>query len=87
MVQKQDPERTTVELRNFELRYAIITNPASGKMTVDQKRSVLAKAAEVLDAEIHGLDTIKASDLAKCAQHLAISCDVLVTAGGGRDPF
>ena len=64
------------------MRYAIITNPASGKMTVDQKRSVLAKAAEVLDAEIHGLDTIKASDLAKCAQHLAISCDVLVTAGG-----
>lgn len=64
------------------MRYAIITNPASGKMTVDQKRAALAEAAEILDAEIHGLDTIKASDLAECAQYLATRCDVLVTAGG-----
>jgi diacylglycerol kinase (ATP) len=65
-----------------KMRYAIITNPASGKMTVDQKRAALAEVAEILDAEIHGLDTIKASDLVECAQYLVTRCDVLVTAGG-----
>jgi diacylglycerol kinase (ATP) len=64
------------------MRYAIITNPVSGKMTVDQKRTVLAKAAEILDANIYGLDTITADDFGQCARELATHCDVLVTAGG-----
>ena len=64
------------------MRYAIITNPVSGKMTVDQKRAVLKEVAEILGAEIHGLDTIQASDLVKCAQDLVTRCDVLVIAGG-----
>ena len=64
------------------MRYAIITNPVSGKMTVDQKRAVLTEVAEILGAEIHGLDTIRASDLAECAQDLVTRCDVLVIAGG-----
>ncbi len=64
------------------MRYAIITSPVSGKMTVDQKRSALAKAVEILDAEIYGLDTISADDLGQCAQEIATRCDVLVTAGG-----
>jgi diacylglycerol kinase family enzyme len=64
------------------MRYAIITNPVSGKMTVDQKRTVLTEVAEILGAEIHGLDTIQASDLAECAQDLVTRCDVLVIAGG-----
>jgi len=51
-------------------------------MTVDQKRSELAKAAEVLDAEIHGLDTVTLDDLGQCARELALRCDVLVVAGG-----
>jgi diacylglycerol kinase family enzyme len=62
------------------MRYAIITNPVSGKMTVDQKRSVLAKAAKILNAEIHGLDSITADDLCQCARGLANYCDVLVAA-------
>ena len=66
----------------MEMRYAIITNPVSGKMTVDQKLSALAKAAEILDAEIHGLDTITADDFGQCARELATRCDVLVIAGG-----
>jgi len=64
------------------MRYAIITNPVSGKMTVDQKCTVLAKAAEILDAEIYGLDTITTEDFGQCARELATHCDVLVTAGG-----
>lgn len=64
------------------MRYAIITNPVSGKMTVDQKLSALGKAAEILDAKIHGLDTVTADDFVQCARELATRCDVLVTAGG-----
>lgn len=64
------------------MRYAIITNPASGRMTVDRKRSELAKAAQILDAQIHGLDTGSAQEFARCAQELAARYDILVTAGG-----
>jgi hypothetical protein len=44
------------------MRYAIITNPVAGKMTVDQKLSALANAAAILDAKIHGLDTTSAAE-------------------------
>jgi diacylglycerol kinase family enzyme len=64
------------------MRYAIITNPVSGKMSVNEKRSALAKPAEILNAEIHGLDTISAKDFSQCARDLASRCDVLVAAGG-----
>ena len=64
------------------MRYAIITNPVSGEMSVDQKRSALAKPAEILGAEIHGLDTKTPADFASCGRDLANSCDVLVAAGG-----
>ena len=64
------------------MRYAIITNPVSGKMTVDQKRTVLAKAAEILDAKIYGLDTATSEDFGQCARDLATYYDVLVTTGG-----
>ena len=64
------------------MRYAIITNPVSGKMTVDQKRTVLANASKILDAKIYGLDIIATDDLGLCARELATYYDVLVTAGG-----
>jgi len=64
------------------MRYAIITNPVSGKMSVDQKRTVLANASKILDAKIYGLDTITKDDLGLCARELATYYDVLVTAGG-----
>ena len=64
------------------MRYAIITNPVSGNMTIDQKRSALATAAAILDAQIHGLDTMSADALCRCAQELTGRCDVLVIAGG-----
>ena len=64
------------------MRYAIITNPVSGKMTADQKRAALAQAAEILDTEIHGLDTTTAEEFGQCARELSTRCDVLVAAGG-----
>ncbi len=64
------------------MRYAIITNPVSGEMSVDQKRLALAKAAEILHAEIHGLDTRSADEFGQCARELATEYDVLVAAGG-----
>jgi diacylglycerol kinase family enzyme len=66
----------------LKTRYAIITNPVSGLMSADQKRTILASAAEILDAEIYGLDTLSAKGFVQCAQELADHCDVLVTAGG-----
>ena len=64
------------------MRYAIITNPVSGKMTADQKHKVLANAARILGAEIYGLNTVTTDDFGQCARELATHCDVLVTAGG-----
>ena len=65
-----------------KMRYAIITNPVSGTMTAEQKRTALAQAAEILDTDIHGLDTTTAEEFGQCARELASRCDVLVAAGG-----
>jgi diacylglycerol kinase family enzyme len=64
------------------MRYSIITNPVSGTMTAEQKCAALAQAAEILDTQIHGLDTTTAEEFGQCARELASRCDVLVTAGG-----
>jgi len=64
------------------MHYAIITNPVSGGLSPGQKRSALAKAAEILDAEIYGLDTRSVQEFGQCAEQLAGRCDVLVAAGG-----
>jgi diacylglycerol kinase (ATP) len=49
---------------------------------VDQKRSALAKAAEILNADIQGLDAASAEDFTNCARDLADRDKVLVVAGG-----
>ncbi len=64
------------------MRYAIITNPVSGRLSAEQKRSALAEAAEILKAEIYGLDTRSVQEFGQCAEQLAGRCDVLVAAGG-----
>ena len=64
------------------MRYAIIANPASGKKSIAQKHSLLVRAANILNAEIHGLDTTTSEDFCQCARELANRCDVLVIAGG-----
>jgi diacylglycerol kinase family enzyme len=64
------------------MRYAIVTNPVAGKMTVNQKSSALAQAAEILDARIYGLDTTTVEEFGLCVQQLAARFEVIVTAGG-----
>ena len=64
------------------MKYAIVTNPASGGMDVDQRRSRLAEAAQVLGAEIYGLDTTTVDEFCECAHKIAAQCDILVAAGG-----
>jgi diacylglycerol kinase family enzyme len=64
------------------MQYAIIANPKAGGLSVDQKRRLLAPASQILNADVHGLDTASASELAGCAVELSSRCDVLVVAGG-----
>jgi diacylglycerol kinase family enzyme len=64
------------------MRYAIITNPASGTLSVPRRRQLLAQAARSLHAEVCGLDTTSKEEFLACARDLAATCDVLVVAGG-----
>ena len=64
------------------MRYAIITNPASGNFSLSRRRKVLAHAARILQAEVCGLDTTSKQEFLTCARDLAGKCDVLVVAGG-----
>ena len=64
------------------MRYAIIANPKAGRLSVDQKWLVLKKVSQVLDADVHGLDTASTGELTRCAVELSTKCDVLVVAGG-----
>jgi diacylglycerol kinase (ATP) len=63
-------------------RYVILTNPVSGNMKGNQKLAALKEPAEILKADIHGLDTSKGYDLPQCARELAEKYDVIVVAGG-----
>ena len=66
----------------MKMRYAIVTNPVAGKMSVAQKRSLLGEPAEILNAEICGLDTTTVEDFCQCVRELPSRCDVVVAAGG-----
>jgi diacylglycerol kinase (ATP) len=74
--------RTTVSLSAPPTSYVILTNPVSGNMRVDQKLAALKEPAQILGADIHGLDTSKGYDLSQCARALAGEYDVIVVAGG-----
>jgi diacylglycerol kinase (ATP) len=64
------------------MRYAILANPVAGTSSVEEKTKRLARAAEVLEAEIHGLQTRSREDFIEAARRLSRECDVLVAAGG-----
>jgi diacylglycerol kinase family enzyme len=64
------------------LRYVILANPVSGRLGLDAKRQRLAAAAEILGAEIRGLDTTCREDFEVCARDAAQQADVVVAAGG-----
>jgi diacylglycerol kinase family enzyme len=64
------------------MRYVILANPVSGRLTVEEKRRALEPAARVLGCGVHGLDTTSASELGALARELAGSHDAIVVAGG-----
>lgn len=64
------------------MRYTIIANPKAGRLTIDQKRMRLNEASQILNADVHGLDTTSATELTQLAIELSSQCDVLVVAGG-----
>ncbi|HEX9909504.1 MAG TPA: diacylglycerol kinase family protein [Desulfatiglandales bacterium] len=64
------------------MRYAIITNPASGNLSLSRRRKLLADAARILQAGVYGLDAGSKEEFVACARELAEKCDVLVVAGG-----
>jgi diacylglycerol kinase (ATP) len=64
------------------MRYAIITNPASGNLSLPRRRELLADAARILQAGVYGLDAGSKEEFVACARELVEKCDVLVVAGG-----
>jgi diacylglycerol kinase family enzyme len=64
------------------MQYAIISNPASGNLSLSRRRTLLAEAGRILQAGVHGLDTTSREEFLVCARDLAGKCDVLVVAGG-----
>ncbi len=64
------------------MRYAIIANPASGRLSLPKKRAALARAAQVLNALVYGLETATLEDFIHVVREVVTDCDVLVVAGG-----
>jgi diacylglycerol kinase family enzyme len=60
----------------------MITNPSSGNLRGTRRREILSCAQEILQADLHGLDTTSKEQFLACARDLAGKCDVLVVAGG-----
>jgi diacylglycerol kinase (ATP) len=66
------------------MKYGIIVNPASGKLSIDKKRRKLKKVSGVLggDCVVGGLDTESKEQFCACAGELAEKVGVLIVAGG-----
>jgi diacylglycerol kinase (ATP) len=64
------------------MRYTIITNPASGNLSLPRRRKLLTDASRILQAGVYGLDAGSKEQFVACASDLAGKCDVLVVAGG-----
>ena len=66
------------------MKYAIVANPVSGKMKVDQKRKALSEAVEILGADcmIEGLDTTSRREFCSCVSDLSKKVDTIIIAGG-----
>ena len=63
-------------------RFCILANPASGSQPRNQRYALLKRAAAILGAEVHGLDTASADQFAQCARERAERWENLVVAGG-----
>lgn len=65
------------------MKYAIVANPKSGRLSIDKKKVILEQAASILqDCKIYGLDTKSAEEFRVCADEVSKNVDTLVVAGG-----
>jgi diacylglycerol kinase (ATP) len=64
------------------ITYSIVANPASGSLSINQRRTQLQTTGDILQAKVYGLDTTGPQELAQVAREQAARCDVLVVAGG-----
>jgi diacylglycerol kinase (ATP) len=66
------------------MKYGIIVNPVSGKLSIDKKRRKLRKVSKVLgdDCVVGGFDTESKEQFCTCAGDLAEKAEVLIVAGG-----
>ena len=65
------------------MKYGLVSNPKSGKLSIDEKKVVLANASSILqDCKVFGLDTKSADEFRSCANEISKKVDILVVAGG-----
>lgn len=66
------------------MKYGIVVNPVSGKLSIDKKRRKLKKVSGVLEGDcvVGGLDTESKEQFCACARDLAEKVGVLIVAGG-----
>jgi diacylglycerol kinase (ATP) len=66
------------------MRYGIIVNPAAGTASLEAKRRIIGRAAEILGPGtlVRGWESASAHDLCESARDIAAGVDVLVVAGG-----
>jgi len=67
-----------------QMKYGIIVNPVSGKLSIDSKMRKLKKVSSILsnDCVIGGLDAESKEQFCDCARDLAEKVAVLIIAGG-----
>lgn len=66
------------------MKYGIVGNPLSGRMSVEDKRRVLVEAGEILgcDYVIGGLDTGSREEFCDCVSDISKKVEIVVIAGG-----
>lgn len=62
--------------------YAIVANPAAGRMSREQTRDRLRAIGRQLNAPVLGLDSTSAEDFRDCVADVSRGCEVLLVAGG-----
>ena len=64
------------------MKYAIVTNPASGNMNLKRRRKKLEDAARILGAPIFGFETGTKEEFIELVKEVSSDYDVLVVGGG-----
>jgi len=65
------------------MKYGIIANPVSGKLSLDKKKKMLEYLADYLgDCKLFGLDTKSVEEFHNCINDVSKKVDVAIIAGG-----